>query len=83
MDAVKETVSKFQVWMLMCAPGLKRDSITAYLPGHWETNKIIVILLDFFFNKSKVNYFTGGRMANGMNAVSLPRKLGSRTYAVK
>lgn len=73
MDTVKETVSKFQIWMFMCAPGLKRDSITAYLSGHWETNKITVILLDFFFNKSKLNYFTDGRMANRMNAVILPR----------
>lgn len=48
MDTVKETVSKFQIWMFMCAPGFKRGNITAYLSGHWETNKITVILLDFF-----------------------------------
>lgn len=51
--------------------------------GYWETNKMIVILHDFFFHKSKVNYFTDGRMVNEMNAVSLPRKLDCSTYAVK
>lgn len=44
---------------------------------------MIVILIGFFFHKSKVNYFTDGRMVNGIHAVGLPRKLDSRTYEVK